>query len=402
MPGSRTGFAAMLMASFLTAFSSTHAGDAALQFDGNPADSGMQADKLARIAPRMREFVDAKVISGAVTLVARKGRVVEFDAVGLADIASNRPMQKDTLFAVASMTKPIAATALMILRDEGKLSLDDAASKYIPSLKDVKLNKSGGRPAREITIRDLLTHTSGFSGAQRTEGTLAETADKIAARGLDFEPGTEWKYSPAISVCGRIVEVASGQPFDQFLEARIFRPLGMKDSTFNPTPEQKSRLATIYQPTDAGNGLEAGRNTIVESSGPVTPNPSGGLFSTAADMARFYQMILGGGTWNGQRIVSADSIKQMTSVHTGDLKAGFLPGTAWGLGWCIIREPEGVAQMVSPGTYGHGGAFGTQGWVDPKQETIYVLMIQRLKLPNSDGSEMRQAFQQLAADAIAK
>lgn len=375
--------------------------DAGLLTDAvKPSDSGIDAAKLAKISDRMKEFVASKQISGAVTLVARRGRVVHLDAVGLADIKASREMKKDSIFAVASMTKPISATAVMILLDEGKLSLTDPVSKHIPAFADIKL-KSGAKPTREITIRDLLTHTSGLGGSQVNVGTLANTVDEIVKRGLDFEPGSKWQYSPAITVCGRIVEVASGQAFDEFLAKRIFEPLGMKETSFLPGPaEQQGRLARIYKPNADKTDLEPGRNFITEESTVLTPNPSGGLFSTALDMARFYQAILNGGELNGKRIVSADAVKQMKSVQSGELATGFTPGNSWGLGWCLIRQPQGVSKMLSPGTFGHGGAFGTQGWVDPKQEMIYVLMIQREGLPNADGSEMRQALQQLAVDAI--
>ncbi len=352
---------------------------------------------LAKIAPRMREFVDARQISGAVTLVAHKGQIVHLEAVGEADIAAHRPMTKNTLFGIASMTKPITATAVMILQDEKKLSIDDPVSKYIPQFKDARLGDS--RPHREITIRDCLTHTSGLSGEQAVVESLEKTAEQLAKRPLKFEPGTKWEYSPGLNVCGRIIEVVSGQSFEDFLAKRIFVPLQMTSSTFNLTAERRNVLALLYRPSEDKQSLEPDAKQL-GLAGASQYGPSGGLYSTAADMARFYQMILNGGELDGARIVSKEAVRQMTTVQTGDLAVGFTPGNAWGLGLCIVRQPQGVTQMLSAGSFGHGGAWGTQGWVDPQRQTIFVLMIQRKDFGNSDASEIRDTFQQLAADAL--
>jgi CubicO group peptidase (beta-lactamase class C family) len=363
-----------------------------------PAQASMDAQKLAQIDDRLKEFVEEKQISGAVTLVARDGKIVHLGAVGLADIDENRPMREDTLFAIASMTKPVTATAVMILRDEGKLSLDDPVAKYLPEFKDATLN--GNPPEKEITLRHLLTHTSGLTGSQQNEGSLENTAKVLAKRPLSFAAGSKWEYSPGLSVCGRVVEVVSGQPFDQFLRERIFQPLGMNDTTFHPTAEQQKRLARLYKPSQDKKSLQEASHWLNDLSADRTPNPSGGLFSTAADMAQFYQAILNGGELGGRRIVSPEAVKEMTSVQTPDLTTGFTPGNGWGLGWCVVREPQGVSRMLSPGTYGHGGAFGTQGWVDPQKKMIFVLMIQRTEFGNSDASEIRATLQQTAVEAI--
>lgn len=363
-----------------------------------PAQVGMEAGPLERIAPAMQQFVDNGEAAGMVTLVARRGRVVHLEAVGSADLASKRPMRPDTIFAIASMTKPITATAVMILQDEGKLSIDEPVTKYLPEFADAKL--PSGPPNRPITLRDLMTHTSGVAGDQRNEGTLAETVRKLAARPLAFQPGEKWQYSPGLSVCGRVVEVVSGQPFDRFLKERIFQPLGMIDTTFHPTPEQQKRLATLYKPGSAEKTLEATTHWINELTPDRTPNPSGGLFSTAPDMVRFYQAILGGGQLDGTRIVSESAVREMRTIQTGDLTAGFTPSCGWGLGWGVVDKPEDVTKMLSPGTFGHGGAFGTQGWIDPQCEMIFVLMIQRTGFGNGDRSPIRAALQELAVEAL--
>ena len=364
----------------------------------DPPEAGMDAGVLSRISDRMSESVRAKQISGAVTLVARKGRVVYLQPVGHADIEAERPMRAGSLFAIASMTKPITATAVMILQDEGRLSVDDVASKYLPQFAELKLDQ--GAPECPMTIRDLMTHTSGIGGSQRNQGSLKRTVELLAEQPLKFQPGSRWQYSPGLTVCGRIIEVVSGQPYDQFLEQRIFAPLRMVDTTFHPTADQQKRLVRLYKPGPEAPAIVPATHWLSDLSPTRTPNPSGGLFSTAIDMARFYQMILNGGELAGVRIVSEAAVREMTTIQTAELSTGFTPGNGWGLGWCVVRHPQGVTRMLSPGTFGHGGAFGTQGWVDPKREMIFVLMIQRNGFGNSDGSDIRGDFQELAVQAI--
>lgn len=361
------------------------------------AQSDLKSEKLRQ---RMQQAVDRGRISGVVTLVSHKGTIVHHQAVGKRTLDPQQPMKTDSVFAIASMTKPITATAVMILRDEGKLSIEDAVSKYIPEFKQAALKT--GPPKREITIRDLLTHTSGLVGSQRAEGSLKQTAELLAERPLGFEPGARWQYSPGLNICGRLIEIVSGKPYEQFLAERIFKPLKMDDTTFAPSAQQQSRLAQLFRPAEDKKSLVAASHWINDLSQKKTPNPSGGLFSTASDMARFYQAILNGGQLDGHRIVSETAVKQMTRVQTGTLKTGFTPGNGWGLGWCLVRQPQGATAMLSPGSFGHGGAFGTQGWVDPQRKMIFVLMIQRTGFGNSDASELRRDFQQLAVDAIVK
>jgi CubicO group peptidase (beta-lactamase class C family) len=356
------------------------------------------------LAAALQPFIDEQEISGAVALVyqgpadrsAASTDVTYQTAVGMADLELDAPMKQDTVFGIMSMTKPITATAVMILQDEGKLSIDDPVEKYIPAFAEAKL--ASGEAVEGLTIRRLLTHTSGLTGDQRCESTLEETAAILAARPFSFQPGTKWEYGPSMNVCGRIVEIASGQPFEEFLAERILRPLAMDDTTFYPTPAQQARIAALYR-------LEDGKLATAErwagtGSRSSAPNPSGGLFSTASDIAQFYKMILNDGEWNGRQIVSEYAVGAMTSLQTGPLTTGFTPGNGWGLGWCIVRKPQDVTGMLSPGTFGHGGAWGTQGWVDPVRERVFVLMIQRSNLPNSDASDIRKEFQRAAVDAM--
>jgi len=372
---------------------------------------GLNPEKLGEVRKRMQGFVDDKTIAGAVTLVARNGQIAALDTVGQADIANAKPMKPDTMFWIASMTKPITATAIMILRDEGKLAIDDPVEKHLPEFKNQWLvgNKSQDvltlkRPARPVTLKHLLTHSSGVADAQGAgrDLSLSELVLLYSQQPLKSEPGSKWEYNnPGINTLGRVVEVVSGETFESFLQKRIFKPLGMKDTTFYPSGGQIRRVAKSYEP--GTNDLnEIGISFI---KGPLDSRtrpafPSGGLFSTAQDMFRFYQMVLNRGTWDGKRIVSADSVAMMTRTQTGDLKTGFTEGMSFGLGWAVVREPQGVTAMLSKGTYGHGGAYGTQGWVDPEKNMIFVLMIQRAKLQNADASPIRQALQQAAVAAL--
>jgi CubicO group peptidase (beta-lactamase class C family) len=218
---------------------------------------------------------------------------------------------------------------------------------------------------------------------------------------VQFAPGSKWQYcQTGINTAARVVEVVSGQTFPEFLQQRLFTPLGMKDTSFYPNEQQAQRLATSYRRTEAG-ALEKVPLGFLGGK-PVTsrdryPLANGGLFSTAGDYALFCRMILRGGELDGRRYLKPESVKQMTSVQSGDLVTGFTPGNGWGLGWCVVRQPQGVSQALSPGSFGHGGAYGTQAWIDPLKQRIYLLLVQRANFPNSDASDVRQAFQQAAA-----
>ena len=364
-----------------------------------PAQAGMKAEPLARISEWLKDFVANHEIAGAVSLVARNGSIVHREATGWADVEKQIPMQKDSLFQIASMTKPITATALMILIDRGKVQLDDPVGRYLPEFQGITVK---GQPlTTPVTVKHLLTHTSGLTGSQRTEATLQATVEQIAKGGLSFQPGERWNYSPGLTVCGRIIEVVANMPYEQFLQKEIFEPLGMVDTTFVPSEAQRARLAKAYQRTNDGKLTSGGgASWLIEDSGVRAPNPSGGLYSTAGDLVRFYQMVLNGGELCGRRILSEEAVRLMTSVQTDDLQTGFTPGNGWGLGWCIVRNPQGVTEMLSPGTFGHGGAFGTQGWIDPQRKMIFVLLVQRTNFPNADGSAVRETFQRLAVEAI--
>jgi CubicO group peptidase (beta-lactamase class C family) len=360
----------------------------------------------------MQKFVDDSTVAGAVTLVSRHGQVASVEAVGYADLATKAPMRADNLFWIASMTKPMTAVAVLMLQDEGKLSVEDPVEKHLPEFKGQWLVQERGsntmtltKPARPITVRDLLTHTSGLGDVPlpRMHSTLAELAMAYSQQPLKFPPGSKWEYcNSGINTLGRIVEAASGQPFAEFMQKRVFNPLGMKETTFWPTPAQAKRLAKPYQPKQGG-GLELTDIWFIKggiSDRARPPFPSGGLFSTASDVARFYQMMLAGGEWRGKRLLSREAVSQLTRTQTSDIKTGFTDGMSWGLGFAVVKEPKGVTGMFSAGTFGHGGAYGTQSWADPKKDLIVVLMIQRAKIGNADASEVRRALQEAAVAAM--
>jgi CubicO group peptidase (beta-lactamase class C family) len=381
----------------------------------NSKAPALDAARLSEIPKQLQNFVDEGTIAGAVMLVARHDKVVALETVGFANLETKQPMKADNLFWIASMTKPLTATAVLMLQDAGKLNVSDPVEKYLPEFRDQWMIAERGtnslvlkRPVRPITLRDLLTHTSGISDMPppRIEATLAELVIGYANKPLQFEPGSKWTYSTAgINVLGRVVEVVSGQPFAEFLDERILHPLGMKDTTFWPTARQARRLATAYAPGSGGKGLAPTdiyfiKGGVVNRARP--PLPGGGLFSTAEDMAKFYQCILNDGVAGGKRLLSKEAVAQMTSTQTGDLKCGFVDGMSFGLGWGVVKQPLGVTAMLSPGTFGHGGAYGTQGWVDAQHDLIYVMMIQRAKLANGDASDMRRVFQETVAGALRK
>lgn len=374
---------------------------------------GAADPKLTGVESAIREMIDKGEIAGAVTVVASKEKILHLETDGDADKAGKKPMTPDTLFWIASMTKPVTAVAVLMLEDEGKLNVEDPVAKYIPEFAHLKT--PSGKPA-ELTIKQMLTHTSGLgeapAPAARQAKTLADLVPLWLAAPMQYEPGEKWRYTQSgINAAGRIVEIVSGMSFDEFLQKRLFDPLGMKNTTFYPNEEQRARLATAYARNKEGT-LDAVEPRPDFGHRGQPPQGNGGLFSTAPDYARFCQMLLNNGTLDGHRYLTASAMKYLTTPQTGDLPTGFFQnatfgnhGTnyAWGIGTCILKAPhEGVASMLSPGSFGHGGAWGTQAWVDPVKGVAYVLMVQRSNFPNSDASDVRGAFQRAAAKALSQ
>jgi CubicO group peptidase (beta-lactamase class C family) len=360
---------------------------------------------FSAINERLRHFVDNHEIAGAVTLVATRDGIVHVRTIGQADIGRDVPMQPDTIFWIASMTKPITATAVLMLEDEGKLSVDDPVDRYLPEFKGQKTASGKTAP---LLIRHLLTHTSGMGEATaqqaRSITSLGGLIPLYVAKPLAFEPGTKWVYCQSgINTAARIVEVLSGESFDKFLDRRLFTPLGMKDTTFYLTDAQLPRLAIPYR-RNKERILEPTENLILHGKAPTSrdrfPAANGGLFSTARDYYRFCQIFLGDGMVDGTVYLKPQTVKRMTRIHTGAITTGFTPGNGWGLGVCVVRDPQGVSAVLSPGSFGHGGAYGTQAWIDPEKKRVYLLLVQRADFPNSDASDVRQAFQEAAAQAL--
>ncbi len=234
----------------------------------------------------------------------------------------------------------------------------------------------------------------------RTARTLAELIPHFATKPMHFAPGTKWEYCQSgINSLGRIIEVVSGESLPEFMQKRLFDPLAMKDTTFYPTREQITRLAKEYKAVDGK--LEEARFPVLDRKDPAYrehfPAANGGLFSTAEDYARFCRMLLNRGSLDGRQYLKPESVKLMSTIQTGDLTTGFTPGNGWGLGCCVVRKPQGITGMLSPGTFGHGGMLGTQAWIDPVKDRIYVLMVQRSNFLNADASDVRKAFQEAAA-----
>jgi CubicO group peptidase (beta-lactamase class C family) len=372
------------------------------------------APKLSGIGAAMQEKINQKEISGAVTVVMTKDKIVHLESTGYADLATRRPIAPDSLFWIASMTKPITGIAVLMLQDEGKLNVTDPVAKYIPEFANLKT--PSGKPAN-LTLTQILTHTSGLGEASGPAAQAAKTLAELVPVWLDakmqFEPGAQWKYCQSgINLAGRIVEVVSGMPFDTFLQKRLFDPLGMKDTTFYPTEAQRAHLAVGYTKNKDTGELAPAPTRSDYGSRSRPPQGNGGLYSTPNDYARICQMLLNRGSLDGKRYLSEKAFKVLTSVHTGDLPTGFFQNEiygkrganyGWGIGTCILRTThEGVPAMLSPGTFGHGGAWGTQAWIDPVKGVAYLLMVQRANFPNSDASDVRRAFQQAAVDALAK
>jgi CubicO group peptidase (beta-lactamase class C family) len=377
-----------------------------------PEDVGFSSERLHRITELVQRHIAAGDFSGAVTLVARNGRIAHLEAQGLMDIEARKPMQKDAIFQIMSMTKPVVGTSIMMMVEEGKVRLTDPVSKFIPEFKDLKVavpmlagsGAAAGRggagaearyytvPAeREITIRDLLTHTSGLvsgglSGVEarkvgiKGKESLADVIPRLGGVPLDFQPGSRWAYSAqaGFDTLARIVEVTSGLPFGQFAKTRIFDPLGMKDTFFYPL-EGNARLVTRYTRGQSGKlervtGFANFQNGVYFSGG-------GGLASTAEDYLQFAQMLLNGGQLNGKRLLAPRTVEMMASVHAPDTLQGRPKGEGYGLSMRVVNDPVGRNTFLSQGSFGWSGAYGTHFWIDPKEKIVGILMIQT---PNNE------------------
>lgn len=367
------------------------------------------SDLLGLIQPRMKVHADQGHISGTVTLVMEAGKTVHFEVSGWADKENNKPMRKDSIFQIMSMTKPFTGTAIMMMVEEGKLNLNDPVEKYLPEFK-AQPGPGGTARSRPVTVRELMCHSSGMAAnppGDKMEWyysmkvSLADAVKAYATVPLAFEPFTRWNYSNmGIATLGRIVEVLSGMKYEDFIASRILNPLGMKDTFFFPPESKKDRIVVNYV-TREGKLVPAPHATLGGDSrdlraGAFYPAPEFGLYSTAEDLSRFYNMMLNQGQADGKRYLSKAAVAAMTMVHTGPLQAGHNAGTAFGLTWEVVKDPAGAAMLWSPGSFGHGGAFGTHGWIDPSKKLVGVFLVQG----GSGNAEAKANFIAMASAAI--
>lgn len=397
---------------------------------GTPEEAGLSKERLDRIGRTMQQHIAAGRVAGAIGLIARRGKIGYFETYGMMDKEAGKPMRKDAIFRIYSMTKAVTGVATMILYEENKFSLNDPVSKYLPELGAMKVavdkkdQETGKRtyfvvPAeREMTIRDLLRHTSGLNyqgprdekgdlmyprlGVNRADITIEEAVKRMGKAPLVHHPGTVWDYSLSIDVLGRLIEVTSGKPLDQFFEERIFKPLGMVDTGFHVPESKWDRLTALYTPNED--------RTIKRHPGPPQESykkpavlllGGAGLVSTAMDYARFIQMLLDGGELDGARILSRKSVELMSCDHLGDLpRTGILlpQGYGFGLTFAVNLGPGKTGNIGSTGEYNWGGAAGTSFWIDPKEEMIGIFLVQILPHTNLT---YRGEFKQLAYQAIA-
>lgn len=363
----------------------------------NVSKSGMDSERLARILVQMKSFVKQGAIAGAVTLIARRGEVVSLEAVGHQDLESKKPMRADTIFDLRSVTKPVTAIGVMILMEEGKLALNDPVEKYIPEFSATRKTRGSPNP---ITIHHLLTHTAGLPSNRppeieditiKRDRTLSEVVGFLSKQEPEFEPGTQFRYSSGgYAVLGRIIEVVSGKPYEQFIKERIFVPLGMKDSFFFIPAEKQSRVASIYRFQDGK--LSKWEEIEAYSRNAKYPGPEFGMYSTASDLASLCQMMLDGGTFKGRRILSKMSVELMTENHTLNIKSAITQTPAYqGLGWGLTGDPMNDFPLTSPGSFGHNGAFGAIVWLDPNKRLIRIFLAHRFGFGNESNVFMAMA-----------
>ena len=380
---------------------------------GIPEDVGMSAERLERITAMTQRYVDEKKLAGVATLVARRGKIVHFEVVGQRGAEDDRPLTKDALFRIYSMTKPITAVAAMMLYEEGKFQLSDPVAKFVPELADLNVLVDGELvPAKKtMNMQHLLTHTAGLSygfnptdpidqqyrEAQLFAGAdLDDFAERLSKLPLKFEPGERWHYSVAVDVTGLIVQRLSGQSFDAFLKERIFDPLGMEDTFFNVPADKMDR----FLPNHSWDGeneklVQMGENALTSYTDRTMFSGGGGLVSTTMDYLRFSEMVRRGGELDGVRLLSPKTVQYMTADHLPAATAGSTAEEAgdsnfgFGLGWGVSSDPVAAGVLGSAGEYAWGGAAGTLFWVDPVEEMVVIGMIQLMGSPWPLRAEMK-------------
>jgi CubicO group peptidase (beta-lactamase class C family) len=384
-----------------------------------PETAGMSQERLQRLPRVLQEYVDADRLAGAVVLVSRHGKIILHEAVGYRDVEAGAPMRKDSIFRIASQTKAIVSVATLLLQEEGKLLISDPVGEYLPEFMETTVavaQDDGGydvvAAVRPITIRDLLTHTSGFGYgtglasdawedaemqgwyfADRAEP-IRETVKRMAALPAESQPGEAWVYGYSIDILGALVEQVAGQPLNRFLSERIFQPLAMTDTHFYLPEDKRDRLAVVYATTP--NGIARASEDGMNGQGAYIDGPrksfsgGAGLLSTAADYARFLQMMLNGGELEGQRILGRKTVELMTVDHLGDI--AFTDGEGFGLGFFVVEDLGARGKPGSVGEFGWGGAYHTDYWVDPVEDLVVVYMTQLIPAGDMDDAEEVRAL----------
>ena len=397
-----------------------------------PETAGFSAERLRRLDDAMQSAVDSRTLAGIVTMVARHGKLVQQRTYGLREIAGSKPMQRDTIFRIYSMTKPITGVAMMILYEEGKWKPSDPIAKHIPEFADLKVYAGAeadgklklDKPAHPPTMGELMSHTAGFTYGYFGDtpvdkmyqqahplqaGSFKEFIDRVAKLPLVYQPGEEWIYSIAVDVQGYLVEKLSGKPFPDFLRERIFVPLGMKDTAFFVPKEKIDRLATVYTPDPKGPGLTAVPRDPNLEKAPGLPSGGGGLYSTAGDYLRFAQMLLNGGELSGTRILSPSTVALMRTNHlperllTGKFGIGFYtmqPGLGFGYDFAVFENPARFGSTAGKGTYLWDGVAGTWFWIDPTNDLVFVGMIQRMMTAGGEPPNMEDLSRALVYQAL--
>lgn len=383
----------------------------------SPESVGFDSKVLASLDSQMHALVDQQKLAGVVTLIARHGKVVHFDTYGKADASSGAPLKSDSIFRIASMTKPIAGVAMMQLYERGKWRLDDPVAKYIPEFANLQVKTADGRTEPQkspMTMAQLMSHSAGFGvssvyaqadlGATDLQGMI----DKLKALPLETQPGTAWDYGPSVNIQGYVIEKLSGQSLDVYLDEHIFKPLGMVDTGFWVSPGKAARVVSIHTYDAAGKIIVQNPQRVVTTR-PSFLAASGGLMSTASDYWRFSQALLNGGELDGKRILKPETVKLMRTnvLQPGadvDLFGPTLEGIGFGMDFAIVTDTAAAKTPMGLNSFYWGGAFGTWFWIDPTNDLVFVGMIQNLSgsTPTGGTPGVREISVAATYDALKK
>jgi CubicO group peptidase (beta-lactamase class C family) len=388
----------------------------------SPDSVGVSAERLKRLDAGMQRFIDEGRLAGVTTLLARRGKIINFNAFGKKDVRAADPVQRDSIFRIYSMTKPISGVAMMMLYEEGKWRLDDPVSRYIPEFAKLQVyvgdNPDGTMKLedarRSMTMREIMTHSAGLGYVLNSANAvdrlvikeqilnpaapLQAMIDKLAKTPLMAQPGTRWYYSIAVDVQGYLVEKLSGQPFAEFLQSRLFGPLGMKDTAFFVPKAKVARLARVHTEGPGGTLAPPSDDAIDVTTPPLGPSGGGGLFSTLEDYMRFAQMMANGGEFGGTRYLSPRTVQMMRTNHLqADALKTVRPGTGWGLGFRTVIDAAAAGEPVADGTFDWYGIAGTWFWIDPTTDLVFVGMIQHRGRAND---EIRNLSRNLVYQAL--